>query len=54
MRNSASLLQEDGVMYRPRRAAGDGRTTWAVVEDVAVGGLLCFTLWFFTSLAFLA
>jgi hypothetical protein len=54
MRNSASLLQQDCGMYRSCRAADDGRTTWAVVENVAVGGALCFALWFFTSMAFLA
>jgi hypothetical protein len=54
MRNSALLLQQDGVMYRSGRVSGDDRPTWAVVEDVAVGGGLCLALWFFTSLAFLA
>ncbi len=54
MRNSASLLQQDGGMYRSCRAAEDGHTAWAVVEDVALGGVLCLTLWFFTSMAFLA
>ena len=54
MRNSASLLRQDGVMYRPGRVSGDDRPAWAVVEDVAVGGGLCLALWFFTSLAFLA
>jgi hypothetical protein len=54
MRNPASLLQQDGGMYRSCRAAEDDRTAWAVVEDVALGGVLCFTLWFFTSMAFLA
>ena len=54
MRNSASLLQQDSVMYRSGRVSGDDRTAWAVVEDIAVGGGLCLALWFFTSLAFLA
>ena len=53
MRNSASLPQQDSVMYRSGRVSGDDRTAWAVVEDVAVGGGLCLALWFFTSLAFL-
>jgi hypothetical protein len=54
MRNSASLLRQDGAMYRPGRVSGDDRPAWAVVKDVAVGGGLCLALWFFTSLAFLA
>ncbi len=54
MRNSASPLQQDSVMYRSGRVSGDDRTAWAIVEDVAVGGGLCLALWFFTSLAFLA
>jgi hypothetical protein len=54
MRNSASPLRQDGVIYRPGRAADDERTAWAVVEDIALGGVLCLTLWFFTSMAFLA
>ena len=54
MRNSVSLPQQDGVVYRSRHTANDDRTAWAVVEDVAVGGGLCLALWFFTSMAFLA
>ena len=54
MRNSASLLQQDSVMYPSGRVSGDDRRAWAVVEDVAVGGGLCLALWFFTSMAFLA
>jgi hypothetical protein len=54
MRNSTLLPRQDSVVYRSRRAADDDRTTWAVVEDVALGGALCLALWFFTSMAFLA
>jgi hypothetical protein len=54
MRKSAPLPWQDDAMYRPRRGTDDHRPTWAVVEDVAVGGGLCLALWFFTSLAFLA
>jgi hypothetical protein len=54
MRNSTLPLRQDSVVYRSCRAAEDDRTTWAVVEDVALGGVLCLTLWFFTSMAFLA
>ena len=54
MRKSASLLQQDDIMYRPYLAADDDRAAWAVVEDVALGGGLCLALWFFTSMAFLA
>jgi hypothetical protein len=54
MRDSASLLQQNSVMYRSCRVAEDDRPAWAVVEDVALGGVLCLTLWFFTSMAFLA
>ena len=41
-------------MHRPRRVTGDDRSAWAVVEDIALGGVLCLALWFFTSMAFLA
>jgi hypothetical protein len=54
MHSSTLPLQQDSLMYRPRRATDDDRTPWAVVEDIAVGGVLCLTLWFFTSMAFLA
>jgi hypothetical protein len=54
MRNSASLLQQDGAVYRSCRIVEDDRPAWAVAEDVVVGGGLCLALWFFTSLAFLA
>jgi hypothetical protein len=54
MRDSALLPRQDGAMYRPRRVTDDDRPAWAVVEDVALGGVLCLTLWFFTSMAFLA
>src|SRR5918994_7287089 len=54
MRHSTLLPRQDSVVYRSCRAADDDRTTWAVVEDVALGGALCLALWFFTSMAFLA
>jgi hypothetical protein len=54
MRNSALLPQQDSLMYHPYHATDDDRAPWAVVEDIAVGGVLCLTLWFFTSMAFLA
>jgi hypothetical protein len=54
MRDRASLPQQESLVHDFRPAAGDDRTLWAVVEDVAVGGVLCLTLWFLTSMAFLA
>ena len=54
MREMTLPPRQDGAMYRPRRAADDDRAPWAVVEDVALGGVLCLALWFFTSMAFLA
>jgi hypothetical protein len=54
MHNLTLLLQQDSVMYRSRRVTDDDRTPWAVVEDIALGDVLCLTVWFFTSMAFLA
>jgi hypothetical protein len=54
MREMILPPRQDGAVYRPRRADDDGRAAWAVVEDVALGGVLCLALWFFTSMAFLA
>jgi hypothetical protein len=54
MRNSTLPLRQDSVLYRPCRAAEDDCTAWAVIDDVALGGVLCVTLWFLTSMAFLA
>jgi hypothetical protein len=54
MREMTLPPRQEGAMYRLRRAADDDRAPWAVVEDVALGGVLCLTLWFFTSMAFLA
>jgi hypothetical protein len=54
MRNPTLPLQQDSVMYRPCRVTDDDRTPWAVVEDIALGGVFCLTVWFFTSMAFLA
>ena len=54
MCNVTPLPQRGSSVYRPHGVAGEDRTPWAALEDVAVGGGLCLALWFFTSLAFLA